>query len=64
MLTGSMAIRIRFVGSDARFERDLRFAPLDDTPALLRLLCDQLAVAERAVEHGRWNTRRHPPRRT
>ena len=61
MLTGSMAILIRFVGSDARFERDLRFAPLDDTPALLRLLCDQLAVAERAVEHGRWNTRRHPP---
>ena len=60
-LAGAMAIRTRFVGMDARFDRDLRFAPLDDTPSLLRLLCDQLRVVERAAESGRWDARRHPP---
>ena len=60
-LAGAMAIRTRFVGMDARFDRDLRFAPLDDTPSLLRLLCDQLRVVERAAASGRWDARRHPP---
>ncbi|MFT4178132.1 MAG: hypothetical protein QM612_01515 [Thermomonas sp.] len=58
---GGMAIRIRFVGHDRRFEKDLRFAPLDDSPALLRMLADALAPLERAAQRGRWNPKRHPP---
>ena len=61
LLAGGMAIRIRFIGMDARFERDLRFAPLDDTPALLRLLGHHLLGLERAATSGRWNQKRHPP---
>lgn len=61
LLAGAMAIRVRFVGMDARFERDLRFAPLDDTPALLQLLGRQLHGIERAAREGRWNPKRHPP---
>ncbi|QNN70498.1 DNA polymerase Y family protein [Thermomonas carbonis] len=61
LLAGGMAIRIRFVGMDARFERDLRFAPLDDTPALLHLLGRHLQGLERAATDGRWNQKRHPP---
>ncbi|QDA57778.1 DNA polymerase Y family protein [Thermomonas aquatica] len=61
LLAGGMAIRIRFVGMDARFERDLRFAPLDDTPALLQLLGRHLRGLERAATDGRWNQKRHPP---
>lgn len=60
-LAGAMAIRARFVGTEARFERDLRFAPVDDTPTLLRLLCERLRAVERAAAEGRWNARRHPP---
>lgn len=56
-----MAIRIRFVGMERRYEKDLRFAPLDDTPALLRLLADKLSPLERAADSGRWNPKRHPP---
>jgi DNA polymerase-4 len=56
-----LAIRVRFLGTDQRFERDLRFAPLDDTPALLALLGEQLAAIERARSRGRWQERRHPP---
>lgn len=58
---GGMSLRIRFVGSERRFERDLRFAPLDDTPALLALLARELAVLERARNRRRWNPERHPP---
>lgn len=56
-----MAIRIRFVGMERRYEKDLRFAPLDDTPALLRLLAERLAPLEHAASSGRWNPKRHPP---
>ena len=60
-LAGGMAIRIRFVGMEHRFERDLRFAPVDDTPSLLRLMGEQLAALESAALHGRWNHARNPP---
>lgn len=60
-LAAGMAIRIRFVGAEQRFGRDLRFAPIDDTPTLLQLLGGQLALLERAMLRGRWNPRRHPP---
>lgn len=61
LLAGGMAIRIRFVGMEARFERDLRFAPLDDSPALLHLLGLHLQGLERAASDGRWKQKRHPP---
>jgi DNA polymerase-4 len=60
-LAGGMAIRVRFVGMDARFERDLRFAPIDDSPALLRMLGDRLEGMRRAIAAGRWDPKRHPP---
>ena len=60
-LARGMAIRIRFVGRDARFERDLQFAPIDDTPTLLRLLGEQLAQLQRHIATKRWNPGRHPP---
>ena len=60
-LAGGMAIRIRFVGMEHRFERDLRFAPIDDTPSLMRLLGAELAALESAILHGRWNPKRNPP---
>lgn len=56
-----MAIRIRFVGLDNRFERDLQFSPIDDTPTFLHLLGGQLAQLERHIATKRWNPRRHPP---
>lgn len=56
-----MAIRVRFVGMEARFERDIRFAPLDDTPALLRILGRNLEALGRAAGNGRWQVCRHPP---
>ncbi len=58
---GGLAIRIRFVGWDKRFERDLQFAPIDDTPNLLKLLGRELQTLERAIANGRWNVKRHPP---
>jgi len=60
-LAGGMAIRVRFVGMDARFEKDLRFAPIDDTPALMRMLGDKLESLRRAIAAGRWDPRRNPP---
>lgn len=60
-LAGGLAIRMRFVGRDARFERDLAFAPIDDTPTFLKLLGDALLPLERALSRGRWNERRYPP---
>lgn len=60
-LATGMAVRIRFVGREHRFERDLSFAPLDDTPTFLHLLGEQLAQLERHVASGRWNPQRHPP---
>ncbi|TXH71908.1 MAG: DNA polymerase [Lysobacteraceae bacterium] len=60
-LAGGLAIRMRFVGLDRRFERDLSFAPIDDTPTLLKLLGDALQPLERALGNGRWKPQRHPP---
>ena len=60
-LAGGLAIRIRFVGRDERFERDLSFAPIDDTPTFLKLLGDSLRPLERALGNGRWKEQRHPP---
>jgi len=60
-LARGMAIRIRFVGLDNRFERDLSFAPIDDTPTFLRLLGEQLAQLERHITTRRWNPKRNPP---
>lgn len=60
-LAGGLAIRIRFVGLERRFERDLAFAPIDDTPTLLKLLGEALRPLERALARGRWTPRRHPP---
>ncbi|HEY5972674.1 MAG TPA: hypothetical protein VIT22_12075 [Pseudoxanthomonas sp.] len=60
-LASGLAIRIRYVGLESRFERDLSFAPIDDTPTFLQLLGDQLSQLEAAIARGRWNPRRHPP---
>jgi DNA polymerase-4 len=38
MLGGALAVRIRFIGHDQRWERDLVFDPTDDSRELLRLL--------------------------
>lgn len=60
-LATGLAIRIRFVGRDERFERDLAFAPLDDTPTLLELLGKQLDSLQRSIAAGGWHPARHPP---
>jgi len=60
-IASGMAIRIRFVGIEDRFEHDLRFAPLDDTPALLRMLGERLDVLQDSIASGRWSPKRHPP---
>ena len=60
-LASGLAIRIRFVGLDSRFERDLSFAPIDDSVTFLHLLGEQLTQLEAAITRGRWNPRRHPP---
>ncbi|MGH8157099.1 MAG: DNA polymerase Y family protein [Rhodanobacter sp.] len=38
MLSGALAVRIRFIGHEQRWERDLAFDPTDDSRELLRLL--------------------------
>lgn len=38
MLSGAMAVRIRYVGHDERWEGDLAFDPTDDSRELLRML--------------------------
>lgn len=60
-LAGGLSLRIRFLGLESRFERDLAFAPLDDTPTLLHLLGEQLAALEGVGQRRRWNPKRHPP---
>jgi DNA polymerase IV len=60
-LAGGLAIRMRFVGLEKRFERDLLFAPIDDTPTLLKLLSRELEALEGARRSGRWNPKRYPP---
>lgn len=56
-----LAIRIRFVGQEERFCRDLDFAPLDDTPGLLHLLGNALEPLLRPGGKRPWNAGRHPP---
>lgn len=60
-LAKAMAIHVRFLGLEQRFERDVPFAPIDDTPTLLRLLGDQLQSLSQAIDRRRWNPARHPP---
>lgn len=60
-LAAGMAIRVRFVGMERRFERDLRFAPVDDTSTLLGLLSAELASLERAAGYGHPDLRGHQP---
>lgn len=60
-LAGGMAIRVRFLGLEQRFERDLPFAPIDDTPTLLALLGRQLERLRQAEASGRWRSSLHPP---
>lgn len=60
-MASGLSLRIRFVGLESRFERDLSFAPIDDTPTFLRLLGEQLAQLEGAIRRKRWNPRRNPP---
>ena len=45
MLGGALAVRIRFVGHDLRWERDLAFEPTDDSRELLRRLSHALATS-------------------
>lgn len=61
LLAGGLAIRVRFAGLETRHERDLTFAPIDETPTLLRLLGEELAALERAMQAGHWDPERHPP---
>ena len=61
MLASGLSLRIRFVGREQRFERDLGFAPLDDTPSLLGMLARMLDTLDRARAVGRWHEKRHPP---
>lgn len=60
-VAAGLAVRVRLLGQEARFERDVAFAPLDDTPALLGLLARELQALEAERRTGRWNARRHPP---
>ncbi len=56
-----MSIHVRFLGLEGPFARDLTFAPLDDTPSLLRLLGDALAGLQGAIDQRRWQPKRNPP---
>ncbi|MDE2155352.1 MAG: hypothetical protein KGJ32_05570 [Xanthomonadaceae bacterium] len=47
MLSGALAVRIRYVGHDLRWERDLAFDPTDDSRELLRLLNGMLDSGRR-----------------
>lgn len=60
-LASALFIKIKFVGTPQRFVRELRFAPMDDTPTLLHLLAVQLERIARAVARGRWDLHLHPP---
>lgn len=60
-LATGLAIRIRFVGLEQRFERDLGFAALDDTPTFLHLLAEQLEQLQQTIAQRQWDPRRHPP---
>lgn len=48
LLAGALSIRIRFLGADARWERDIVFDPTDDSRAFLHRLNEAL---DRAAPH-------------
>lgn len=59
LLAGMLHVHVRFVGLDTRLDAAERFAPIDDTRSLLRLLDTLLApVPGIAAPH---RGRRHPP---
>lgn len=60
LVARGMAIRIRFLGLDKRFEANLQFAPIDDSPTLLRLLGQSMQSLQQAAP-GSWRLCRHPP---
>jgi DNA polymerase-4 len=60
-LAGGMQLRVRFVGRDDRFERDLSFAPIDDTCNLLHLLGTALAPWQTPRHGNCWQDPAHPP---
>ncbi len=47
MLSGALAVRIRFIGHDQRWEHNLAIAPTDDSRELLRLLNGMLDSGNR-----------------
>lgn len=60
-VAGGLSIRVRLLGLEERFERDVAFAPLSDTPALLSLLGRELDGLDEARRTRRWRPSRHPP---
>ncbi len=46
LLASAMQVRVRFVGDNTRLERDLSFAPIDDSRQLLHLLGESLQALE------------------
>jgi DNA polymerase-4 len=48
MLSGALAVRIRFIGHELRWERDITFDPTDDSRELLQLLNGMLDSGGRA----------------
>lgn len=59
LLAGTLHAHVRFVGMDERLDAVERFAPLDDTRALLRLLDAMLGPVPALAAPARG--RRHPP---
>lgn len=55
MLSGALAVRIRFIGHEQRWERDLAFDPTDDSRELLRLLNGLLESGSRRPLPGPTN---------
>lgn len=60
-VASGLALHVRFVGIEARFNCFDAFEPLSDTPTLLKVLARQLQPLERARNSGRWKPKRHPP---
>lgn len=60
-LAGGMQVRVRFVGREDRFERDLAFAPIDDTGNLLHLLAAALSPWQTSRRDQCWQNPTHPP---
>jgi DNA polymerase-4 len=52
LLSGALAVRIRFIGHEQRWESDLAFDPSDDSRQLLQLLAHMLGGIERRTLPG------------